>query len=477
MRTLVLSYILLINFTVFGQINRYWDNNFNAEASLTSGAVVAKGAGPTALFFNPAQIAEAKYSNLTFNANIGTMDYYKGLNAFGPNNNIDQTSFYIQPRYFSLLIKHHQLEDFQFQFAVFTKDREDFRYKKEISNLIDSTQSIYNFDYSNYYDDTYIGIGTGYKINDKLNFGYTLFGSFKTLKKEYSEQSSTFINQSSSADQINSIFSYSEAIHITSVSLLSKIGFQYELNNVHLGLNITLPSLIIHKSGKAEKNILNQNLTDRNGNPVINQTGYVNDNQAKGTIKDPLSISFGINWTSDNDKDEIRFKTEYFHDINEYNLIDSDNKWIKSYKYSSLPADPLIIKHQASSIINFAFGYSHQQNEHLKIHGGIRTDFNTQMEYEYDPNDLFKFNYNMYHLTSGLGFDVFGHNIIFGLEYSLGKNNHSPTIINSSSKFLEETYTTNDNTTFIFNRHRLAAYLGITFNFGANQENAKIEIQ
>lgn len=75
MKKIAFVLILLSTIICKGQINRYWDNSFNAEASLTSGAVVDSEAGPTALFFNTAQIAEAEYSKLTFNANFETIDY------------------------------------------------------------------------------------------------------------------------------------------------------------------------------------------------------------------------------------------------------------------------------------------------------------------------------------------------------------------------------------------------------------------
>lgn len=41
-----------------GQSHNHWTRNFNEESSLLSGAVVGGGAGPSAIYYNPASIAE-----------------------------------------------------------------------------------------------------------------------------------------------------------------------------------------------------------------------------------------------------------------------------------------------------------------------------------------------------------------------------------------------------------------------------------
>ena len=478
MKKLLFTYLIIINSIAFGQINRYWNNNFNAEASLTSGAVVASGAGPTALFFNPAQIAETKYANLTFNANVGTIDYYRGVDAFGPGKTMDKTFIYVYPRFFSIMAKYKKLENVQFQLAIFTRDREDFRYKASFSDRTDSIQKAFDYDYRSYYDDTYIGLGCGFKINKKFNMGLSLFGSFKTIRNQLEEFSSRFITNSSDVNQTVSSLAIRNETFISTAHLIPKIGFQYKTTQWHFGLNITIPGLLIYRSAKASKNFTVQNLKDDQGNPIVNQTGFVTDNKAKGTIKDPFSVALGSNWTSKNETHQIRFKMEYFHKINNYLMVDSDQQWTQSYVNSIFKSDPLKINQQASSVTNFAFGYSLQKTEHLKIMAGMRTDFNTQMNAEYSGNKLFTLDYNMYHFTSGLGFKLLEHDIIFGVEYSLGKNNVMPAFanLNTDQEHLSSTLNLQEESTFSFNRHRFGAYLGITFNFGTSQKEALIEI-
>jgi len=86
---------------VSSQSTNYWTRSFNEESSLLAGAVVGGGAGPTAIYYNPASISEVEASKLSLNASLFSFDIITLKNALGNNIDIGSTKFNIEPRLIS----------------------------------------------------------------------------------------------------------------------------------------------------------------------------------------------------------------------------------------------------------------------------------------------------------------------------------------------------------------------------------------
>ncbi|MEA3476600.1 MAG: hypothetical protein U9R60_00345, partial [Bacteroidota bacterium] len=86
----IIIVLFLSGFTdadIMAQGTHYWTQNFNEESSLLSGAVVGGGAGPSAVYYNPATIAESGQSSLSVNASLFSLSAMTAKNGLGEDIN------------------------------------------------------------------------------------------------------------------------------------------------------------------------------------------------------------------------------------------------------------------------------------------------------------------------------------------------------------------------------------------------------
>ena len=110
--------VLLFSFagTARTQSFNYWTRNFNEESSLASGAVVGGGAGPSAIYYNPAGIGEKANSQLSIHASLFSINIYSLKNALGDGVDLSNTQFLIEPRFISYMLKPHPRWNLEFAF-------------------------------------------------------------------------------------------------------------------------------------------------------------------------------------------------------------------------------------------------------------------------------------------------------------------------------------------------------------------------
>ena len=133
----------------------------------------------------------------------------------------------------------------------------------------------------------------------------------------------------------------------------------------------------------------------------------------------------------------------------------------------------------ANPVFNAALGYSWTLKKNLFLMAGIRTDFNylKKLDYpEYAENkSLQNLNLDLYHLTCGLSWNIFGQDIITGLQYTAGSNKDQQQLANLSDpveyntvekKALQGTRT---NTMDAF-YNAISIYFGASFNFGGEKK-------
>ena len=93
MQKLVIFLLLFFPWVLKAQFNNYWSYNFNEGSSLVAGAVVGGGAGPSAIFYNPAIISEISASKLSLNASLFAYDIFNAKNVLGDGIDIPSSRF------------------------------------------------------------------------------------------------------------------------------------------------------------------------------------------------------------------------------------------------------------------------------------------------------------------------------------------------------------------------------------------------
>jgi len=265
-----------------------------------------------------------------------------------------------------------------------------------------------------------------------------------------------------------------------------KMGFLYKKDNYSLGLNLTTPSLGgIYSDGKRDYRKEKQsNITFPDTGepiPVYVVIDYIEKKDVNVNFKTPFSVAAGFTYNNPQKKRSFYTSIEYFSQIKPYRLVEAnESPNIGSYGAinSSLASDWLSIVNGANPIFNAAIGLSWELKENLLMLGGFRTDFNNKKNLDYkdlkDYNKLSTIQTNMYHVSGGLSWNIFGQDLITGLQYTIGYNKNMYQLVNLSDPVeyntvemaaLQGTRTNTMKQVF----HSISLYLGASFNFGEDK--------
>jgi len=460
------------------QTSRYWSLNLSAESALLGGIVVAGNGGTAGIYYNPATISYQQNGNLAFNSNLFTTSSYKAKDFFGAGRNFETNDFQVQPRFFSLIFKHPKNDKISLEVAALSRDFTNFDIFRHY-NLTTDFSPIYPGDVSynatlelfNDYTDNWYGFGGSIKATTKFSFG---FGSFLSIKN-LNDQGSRSVTAYPSQDTIFIASAYMNNRYVLSnTRLLFKFGVLYSIGPVDLGLNITTASLNISGKGNSFREVVATNI------PKDSLQGFYNDISVSASeegmnaqIKDPFSISFGINYLSKNKRTTLSFTTEYFAGIEPYKMFDSENpKVIFSQGFPYESQDFLSTAYGANAVLNWGIGFTQQLGPATSILGGFRTDQDFLKDYDYgDLDELGKISslhFDVTHLSLGARFSINKFDLLFGGVYSRSREDRINQVIDFDPENPEEgdlplTGVLSNAKDFKYDSFGL--YLGFTINF------------
>jgi len=484
----VVCVTLIPNITI-SQSNNYWQRSFNEESSLLSGAVVGGGAGPSAIYYNPASISEIARSKFTLNASLFSFDFINLQNALGNGINLSSNRAVIQPRFISYMIKLKRYPNWSFELAFLNNENS----KVDLVNSVDEQKDVLShapgaeryfalFRYTNNFRDDWLGLGGSVNLNQRLSAG---MGLFVTIKSD------EYTNLLSIEAVSNYTARYQEYVYLkyNDYRLLFKGGLMYKSQSVSLGLAFTSPSFSVYSDGKrVTRSEQRDNISDTDtGDPLPDYvvSDYKQKKEVKVNYKTPFSLAAGLTYRLPGERRTIYTSVEYFNGLKPFKLLEAN---VSPYLGEGFPvegrvfSDWLSFAGGAKPVFNAAVGYSWQLNKKLHLMTGFRTDFNFQKNYDFQSYvDLQKqqvINLDLYHFTGGLAWKIFGQDIITGIEYNLGSNKNQKQIVNLSDP-VEYNNTENlplqgtRTQTMRTNLNSFNIYFGASFNFGGKAENVK----
>jgi hypothetical protein len=465
---------------------------------LLSGAVVGGDAGPSAIFYNPAGIAEIEESKLSLNASLFSFDLIKSKNTWGDDIDFLKTRFVVVPRFISYMGKLKKLPNWSLEFAFLNNENYQVEDVNSIDKFIDVLKYIpgkerYNagYRYDNKFRDDLLGAGGSYKINSNLFIGTSMFVSTRTLSYTYMTDIEAGprvnLNEEYQSEFFTAKYKDQEFLKFNNYRLLWKFGIIYKKDNLSLGLNITTPSINVYSDGKRVSRKKSQsNITHPDtGEPVPNYlvSDFAEKKDVAVNYKNPLSIAAGATWNNYN-KTKILYTTiEYFAGLDPYRMVEAKENYemIEGNPIQELYYDDwLTYVWGAKPVLNAALGYRWYVKENMMILAGFRTDFNYRKGFDYSPlierRTIKGFHINRYHLTGGLTANVLGQDLMAGLQYSFGVEKNQKQFINLSDpvEYNPKTYTAlqgirKNNMTTIWNS--ISLYFGATFNFTGDKKN------
>ena len=497
MRKFIFLLIIFNPVVLLGQSSNHWTRNFNEESSLLSGAVVGGDAGPAAIFYNPAGIADIEESKLSLNASLFSYDIVKAKNAWGDDIDLFKTRFVVVPRFISYMVKLKKLPNWSLEFAFLNNEN----YQVEDVNSIDRFIDILKFNpgkerynafyrYSNKFRDDWLGLGGSHKINEQLFIGTSMFVSTRTLNYSYmidiEAGPPVGVNKINEQPFYTAKYKDQEHLKFNNYRLLWKFGLLYKKDNLSFGLNITTPSINVYSDGKNVMRKKSQsNITHPDtGEPVPNYlvSDFAEKKDVSVNYKSPLSIAAGATWYNYNRTKALYTTIEFFAGLESYRMVEAEENYemIAGFPVQELFYDDwLTYVWGAKPVLNAAVGYRWFVKKNMMVLAGFRTDFNYRKGFDYSPllerRTIKGFHINRYHLTGGLTAEVFGQDLMAGLQYSLGSEKNQEQFINLSDpvEFIPENYTAlqgirkNNMNTFW---NSISLYFGATFNFDGDKK-------
>jgi hypothetical protein len=423
---------------------RYWDQNFNSEAALLSGAVVAGEGGIAAIYYNPATITDMKKNNLSLSANLFSVYFFKADNALGLNLPGDRVQFDVYPRIITLTLNPEKIPELTIEMAFFTKSNEYLQINSGTSLTSDIIISnpgneIYTGEYylRSKFQDYNGGVGFGYKVSDNLSLGMTTMISYKDDQYYNSISTNAFSTDLGTHGPYLSSADYLLKYNMYDVRLVTKLGIRYKTQSMSMGANINLPSLKLFGNGTVYRQYEYSNIhidpSDTEGSNLY-YAGRQTD--CKSHFKDPLSVSAGLNLFDPTGNSTLLFTAEYFFGLSSYQYIEAFNDPGKEgYDFTPVEAgDWLSFIMQHKPVFDAGIAFKQRINDGLMFSGGFRTDFRYVNYSDYPDflayNKKSNYNVNVYHFNYGLNKNFKRGFITLGMQFSYGQENNQRQIVN-----------------------------------------------
>jgi hypothetical protein len=478
------------------QSHNYWSRSFNEESSLLSGSVVGGGAGPSAIYYNPASISEVVASKFSLNASLFSFDFININNALGEGIDLETVIAKVEPRFISYMLKPKKHQNLSFEVAFLNNENE----KTEILASVDQENKVLTgtagndrytafYQYYSKFRDDWVGIGASTRLSKKIILGISMFASIKSLNYRNSLDIQAYpLNDTIPVGGKNTFYAAgyedNKYLSFNDYRLLWKVGLIYKFKSLSLGMTVTTPSIGVYSDGKrVERKEQQSNINNpETGLPLPDYliTDYEEKSNVKVSFNTPFSVAAGMTYSFRDGKRFLYLSMEYFSGIDPYRMVQAEeSELLASSTGGEQFSDWLTYISGAKPIFNVAVGYSWTLSEKLLLKAGFRTDFNYQKNFDYgsltENPKVQKTNLDLYYLTCGLSWEFFGQDIITGFQYSFGRTAHQKQIVNLSDpveyNFTEQKAlqgTRVDDMTIHYNA--IIIYLGFSLNFGEKKK-------
>jgi hypothetical protein len=480
-----------------GQSGRYWNNAINEESSMLAGAVVGGGAGNSAIYFNPANIARAANSQFSLNTDLVNWDIYTITNALGEGLSLKKNTITFQPRFVSYLFTSERFEALKFQVAALSKEDYELELAEKSDQVFDILRSLPgeeryygSFMINRKYTDYWVGAGMSYGLQRGFSLGISMFGSAKSLRNQLlidntaHPLSDTVFGGPQPIPFYSATYYYYENIRFNNYQLIWKIGLGYKTDKISLGINFTSPTVLLWADGKTviramrQQNIMDPEETGFLPNKDITDSQYRKNVTAN--YKEPWSVAIGFTYRLNDAKHSFFSTMEYFHRIQSYNLIEAEESPIMDDLITAPLSGQnnwLNVVRSAEPVLNAAIGYRWEVNKNFLLLSGFKTDFNhqkkTNLEEIRSVNQFKGLDLDVYHITTGAQFNIKQHVIFTGFLFAFGSEKNLPYFVNIADP---EEYSLTEEAALqgsrLENMHAryigMSIYFGALFNFGTD---------
>lgn len=441
------SFLIVFSSLARAQFSRYWSESFSTKSALLSGAVVGGYQDESSIYYNPSILSDSSVNQFSFANGVANIDYIRYENALGDDLNIGNLESSVNAGFLSANLYPKDKFQLVWKAAYFNRSKYDNSFKGEVKeeyNVFELTPGLeqYNGLVSSRteYNDFWYGIGVAKFVNDKLSFGLSAFARYTSLRYHYSKSIEIGALLSDSSDQKIAVNSNQLDNRGYNWRGTLKLGVNYRISeNFRAGMTVTSPSFYVVSSVSGSHNYLRVNNLDLSTGSLLPDFFYnASGENMRMNFKDPLSIAVGLDYRLE--KLRWNVTAEWFAGLKPYKLIDQSTGEVAILKTTFLPieeADVLSFVAGGRGIVNVAVGLEIYNENDRSVMLGFKTDFDALKNFDYQElshlNTLVNAKANYFHFSAGKSFLFLKYDVLFGVQYSISRQNNLEALANFSS--------------------------------------------
>jgi hypothetical protein len=350
-----------------------------------AGAVIASNGDSSVLFYNPALLAGAGKSSISFSGSLYQIDRINLVDGAGTSRNLTSQNFSVVPQIIAGSFKIPFKKPFQVAYALLHDPGLNFQptqRRDENVNALDDSYSpgeeefIGQLVYQNEVDQFSGLVAAGYSITPTIKIG----GAMEAIQRKQTYAlnfTGRALVNTTSIDQFPIVSN--DSYYFTQYSFYSlrwKAGFAYDVGDNHLGLLIHTPDLPVYSSGTLLSDNVLVNLRIIPDERAINFVANTRQDKLKVKWKNPVSIGAGYSYNFP--RGLIYVSAEYFFGVPEYNVLTPRKDFFlrpDTGNSNLLTPDLLSLKDKRNPVLNFSAGANVELDEKVTAFFSFRTDY------------------------------------------------------------------------------------------------------
>jgi hypothetical protein len=415
-RILLLSGIILIQFTISAQENNYWNIQYGTRSTLLGGAVIGSVSDLSATFYNPGAIALFPDVKFILSAQVYQLDNYKIVDGAAEGKDLDYSSIVPSPNFVAFDLAFNFLGDDRLAFSILTRQNADVEFSARVIDsleVIESSPGKESFaggiNSEKKFNDVWGGITYSTKLSKVIGLGFTGYVSYRSHKA-----SSITILQALQANGEIASYSNINNYRYNNCRALLKAGIGFNLNPLTLGVTATTPSLNLFGTGSVGTHLF---------------VSGIDTNRFESNFQEEVKSEFNSSWALGVGgayrigKTILHLSAEWYDAINRFNVLDTES-------YESQSSGEILmndLSHEAKSIINFGLGMDYFATDSLIFSLSVTTDFSASVD-NTTTNLAPYAGWDLIHIAGGSTFNVWKSELTVGVVYSFGSQTLENTI-------------------------------------------------
>ena len=407
-RILLLSGIILIQFTISAQENNYWNIQYGTRSTLLGGAVIGSVSDLSATFYNPGAIALFPDVKFILSAQVYQLDNYKIVDGAAEGKDLEYSSIVPSPNFVAFDLAFNFLGDDRLAFSILTRQNANVEFSARVIDSLDVIKSSPDkesfaggINSEKKFNDVWGGITYSTKLSKVIGLGFTGYVSYRSHKAS----SITILQALQSNGEIAS-YSNINNYRYNNCRALAKVGLGLNLNPLTLGITATTPSLNIFGTGSVGTHQFISGIDTNTFNSNYQE-------EVKSEFNSSWALGVGGAYRIGNTI--LHLSAEWYDAISRFNVLDTE-PYVSQSSEETLTND---LTHEAKSVINFGFGIDYFASDSLIFSLSVTSDFSASVD-NTTTNLAPYAAWDLIHLSGGSTFNVWKSELTVGVVYSFG---------------------------------------------------------